>query len=455
MGVYLNKRDLQYDQLQHIASALSIAPKPKYDPLQKRYIQEAPILFFDATEEYVILPYAFTAFWCQKGVNQHKNFPRKDMTYTGHLRPKQPATIKDTLDYLQNFGCCKLIQPPGEGKTSMCVYMSCALKYLTCVLVHRKNIMEQWRNTFEERTNAVVWVVGEKVPTEPFSVIICMMERYDHIPYNIRMLVGFMIVDEAHRFCVPSAAPPISGGPGPLLAFEPKYVLVCTATLERLNGMESMMHILAGPYEVRKEFDENFKIVEVYTGLYFEVSRNKFGENYDEFLHKIFASDARNNIIVTKAHECITTATVSGEESRIIIMTSFVDLHAKPLTTLLQYYLHPRGISVSMYAGDNTYQDTQIVVVSVGKAGEGFDPSALMRRQVKPYNKLFMVTSFKSEPLLFQTMGRVVGRGQDPYVYDFYDDVKTSRKHHKARMHFMADELGGVIVGQESFVGRI
>ena len=46
------------------------------------------------------------------------------------------------------------------------------------------------------------------------------------IPQNIRDQVGFLIIDEAHKYCTSSSIPC-------LLAFHPKYILVISDTLER------------------------------------------------------------------------------------------------------------------------------------------------------------------------------------------------------------------------------
>ena len=61
-----------------------------------------------------------------------------------------------------------------------------------------------------------------------------MSGRIDKIPQELLDAVGFLIIDEAHTFCTETRIKS-------LLRVKPRYIISCTATPDREDGLYSMI----------------------------------------------------------------------------------------------------------------------------------------------------------------------------------------------------------------------
>lgn len=372
-----------------------------------------PIRFFSVKNGYVRVPVQFSrTFISGELPNNHKDYNKLDFKFTGKLDPKkdQINIHEEALEQLYSTGGTTLVLPCGTGKTILSAKLAADIGGLTLVIFTITPLIKSWYKTFTQHTNANVWVVNEPGYEVPYQadVILCMKDRVKHIPDDIMRDVQTLIIDEAHLLCIPSAVEP-------LLASTPQYVIACTATPERPNGMHSMLHLLAGESQVYRGFNKKMTVYKIKTCIEHPTVDSITGRGIDwnKLLDEIVYNDDRNMLI---AHLCIV-----NPERKIMILTARVE-HAKRITELLTEL----DEDVQQLTGKKKKcSDSRILVAGYKKAGTGFDLANYVDDYDDiPTNMIIMATPFKDETMIEQASGRA--RGELPVIYDLVDDNKTT-----------------------------
>ena len=120
--------------------------------------------------------------------------------FTGELDPAQARAAQDMLGH----ELCVLCAPPGSGKTVIATEMIAARARSTLVLVHRKPLLEQWRERltqFLDLDPAALGAIGggRKEPTGLLDVaMVQSLARRDALG---ELLAGYghVVVDECHH----------------------------------------------------------------------------------------------------------------------------------------------------------------------------------------------------------------------------------------------------------------
>lgn len=393
-----------------IRTGLCLQPEVQYSKYNRDQTP-SPILFFRTHGDTIHLPFLFAASLFQITPNIDIPFPVSDLTFTGTLRENQIPIEQEAWGQLERWGTTTLGLPPGTGKTILGASLASRPKLLTCVLVHREILTIQWKNTFTTNTNAQVWIVGEPNPPPTCNVMICMDTRWDMIPEAVRNTIGFLIIDEAHAFCTP-------GRVDCLLAFHPKYILVESATLQREDGMESMIYAIAGSHGVFRESNKTFNIMKINTNMKPVRKQNRMGGVDYTALVQDTAFDARRNQIIINL-------VVANLQHKILILTALKD-HA----TLLYNHLQKLGIPCDYLCGTKRgYKDSAVLIGTVSKIGTGFDPATSCPTYAgRPFDLLILACSMKKYSMLVQNIGRVF-RAEFPTVMYLLDNDDIFKAH--------------------------
>lgn len=138
-----------------------------------------------------------------------------------------------------------LVAPPGIGKTVMACALLAERGVPTLVLVHRKQLIEQWKTQImsllgiEKKSIGVLGGTGKKVKG---FIDIAMMQTIvrmkDASPLKDRY--GMIIIDECHHV-------PAVSFESVLALFPARYVLGLTATPYRKDGLQPIIHMQCGP----------------------------------------------------------------------------------------------------------------------------------------------------------------------------------------------------------------
>lgn len=402
-----------------IRNMLHLQPDVRTSKYNRNNVRE-PILFYNVDGDIIHLPYLFASSLFQIIPNIDILYPVTQLNFTGTLRENQINVENESWEQLQRYGTSTLGLYPGFGKTILGAKLASRAKLMTVVLVHREILTIQWKKTFENFTNAKIWIVGEKNVPSVCDVIICMDTRWHHIPQYMRDAIGFLIVDEAHAFCTPTHV-------GCLLAFHPKYILVESATLERDDTMESMIYAICGNHGVYREINKPFSVMKIITNTTPQRKLNRMGGvDWTALVRATLFDNRRNQIILSLV--------TGNPNNTILILTSLVD-HAK----LLYDNLASLNVSCDYMCGNRkNYNDCRVLIGTMSKIGTGFDQAtSCPNYSGRRFDLLILCSSIKKYSVLVQNVGRVF-RADYPTIMYLVDNDNIYKNHwYKCRKWFL------------------
>lgn len=385
-----------------------------------------PVLFYIPEATQIHLPYTFAGSLLQRHLNVERVYPSAPITFTSQLFAHQIEVEQESWNQLQIHGTTTVGLYPGFGKTVVGAKLASRAGLITCVLVTRDVLTGQWKKTFEEFTDArgKIWVVGEPNPPPFATVIICMDTRANQLPQDYRDRVGLLIIDEAHMFCTPSRV-------FPLLAFHPRFVVAETATLEREDGMHSMIQAICGTHGIFRHSTKPFIVTKVLTGIKPQRKMNRQGTvDWAALTRSILFHEGRNRLILSLVE--------NNPERKILILTSIVE-HAM----LLYEALKSMGIPCDyMVRNKKSYSDSRVLVGTMSKIGTGFDEAtACDDYGGKRIDLVILCTSIKKHSLLEQNVGRAF-RAESPTVFHLVDDDSIFKSHWCKASHWYRSRNG-------------
>lgn len=410
--------DLSLEQKKFIKKKLSFTPEEEFR--KSNHYSSSPeshsIEFYVTEGDNIKLPLLFAASTYQLIPNSHKIFPNSKIDFTGTLRNAQTEVATIAIDHLTRFGTTTLNLYTGFGKTIMGAYLSAYLKKITLVICNREILLTQWKGSFESTTKSIIFIVGEKneVKIENADIILCMNTRIKKVPADILNNIGTVIFDEAHLLCT-------QGNVEMLLATQPYYVIVLTATLQRTDSMDVMMRAIAGSHEIVRKMEKHINVIKLTTNTEIEdIPKQANGDtNFSALQNLIFSNERRNNIICSLAVN-------SYKDEYILILTKYTE-HATNLGKMLKSY---NVDCDTLFGTKKTYNECRVLIGTVSKIGTGFDQQNSCKGfSGKRFRVLFLVCSIKKKQTLIQALGRVT-RADNPIIVHFVDSVAIIKRHY-------------------------
>jgi len=352
--------------------------------------------------------------------SNHKSIKIK---FTGIL---QPAQSKAVHALLQNDNGV-LVAPPGAGKTVIGCAMICKRKQPTLILVHRKQLADQWKQRllqFTDLKKQQVCIWNSKEKKEKCVVSIGMLQTLSHATNTSRIIDGYglIIVDECHR--VPAASfEPV------LRMINARYFIGLTATPYRKDGLDKIITMQCGPIlHTMTETDAQKDITK--TVIIRETTfRIKETDGLRAELHEIWQAMVTDSERLSLIAADIITA-LSEKQFPLVLSdrTEHLDALYKRVTELSNN-TEVNGFVITSAIGKkerNSYIEkarelynngNQVFLLSTGSLiGEGFDLPELSSLL------LAMPLSFKGR--LIQYAGRLhrESKGKnDIHIYDYVD----------------------------------
>lgn len=343
-----------------------------------------------------------------------------NITFHGELTPEQLEAIKTWKS--QDTGI--LMAPPGSGKTVMACAVIAERKVSTLILVHRSQLMDQWKeriSQFLEIPVKEIGTLGGAKKKLTGNVDVGMLQSLSKMEdlFEIAEKYSQIIIDECHHIPAVSFEDILKQLPA-------RYVLGLTATPYRKDGLEKILFQQCGPirYEM-KQLDRNnlVKIAHFYeTGF---KAPEELGQKppYHLLIHHLVTNLKRNQIIADLAIHAI-------RKQRVSILISDRKDHLEILSTLVIAKMPE--LKISQLDGDLTNKKRKIALLDIEKSikgkeqiliiatasliGEGFDLPEL--------DTLILASPLSFEGRIVQYAGRLhrasEGKGE-VQIIDFID----------------------------------
>lgn len=203
-GFKLNYDSLSDNEKKKIMSDLTIQPEP--------YIGiEQPYKIYTANDKDVYLPrYYGVVHYGNNNVRTCKNilFPGEKIKFNFtisnfKLRPAQQEAFKHIVLAFKQYGSAILKLDCGVGKTVLGIYLSQKISRKTLVVVHRVNLLTQWKNEIEQYTDAKVGLLHRKtIDIENKDIVLTTVHNVINKGSELSNLYkrfSLSIFDEAHH----------------------------------------------------------------------------------------------------------------------------------------------------------------------------------------------------------------------------------------------------------------
>jgi superfamily II DNA or RNA helicase len=322
-----------------------------------------------------------------------------------------------------------IVFPTGTGKTVTAIALASALNQKTLILVHTKDLMDQWVRSIKGLQSGVdvdTWSGDHKSIGAQYTVA-TVQSLFTPMTEGWYRQFGLVIQDESHHAPAECFQKVIG-------SFPAKFRYGFTATPKRRDGKSFFMHSLFGDILAEIDYSDAgdriimptiFPIVarhcpHQYEGIYRMIRGGDEVLNYVEVYTRMVKDNVRNNQILDLVAE------LQGEEGNHTLLLTKRREHAQEIRDFLN--LHGIPTETVLGGGSKKYQKEKAatlerardgslkVLVGTSVADEGLDILVL--------NNLLLTLPSSWSGILQQRMGRIM-RNHDgkkvPRVFDFVD----------------------------------
>lgn len=382
---------------------------------------EAYFKMLDETRDAVIIPRGFAGKllrYCKEQnilyeiIDERKKLFEVNFSFKATLFLHQEEVINTTAK--KEMGV--IVSPPGSGKTVIGLAVIAQKKQPALIIVHRKQIFEQWIERIHSFLGIADAFVG-KIASGQFKigthVTVAMIQSVAALSNREELYKSFgtIIVDECHHVPAKTFRQVIKN-------FQSYYLYGLTATPLRKNNDEKMIFLHIGDVihevkETKQRTDGAAKLSVIIreTNLYVPFD---YKTDATETVSQILIHDTARNQLIT---DDIYTEIKAGR--KVLVLTE-----RKAHIDILHQYLKNRVEVITMSGDDNEsarkMKAQQIndghfqVIISTGQfIGEGSDFPCL--------DCLVLAYPFAFEGKLIQYIGRVQRGEVTPVIYDYRD----------------------------------
>jgi superfamily II DNA or RNA helicase len=347
-------------------------------------------------------------------IDKRRTLPPVDFTFVGFLKGYQQQAATDIL--CRDFGV--LQAPTGSGKTVMALSIIAERRQPCLIVVHTKELMDQWVERIEEFLaipRAEIGIIGNGKHRIGEQVTVGIINSIYPIAESLKNHFGHIVVDECHRCPSRTFSEAVA-------SFDCRYMLGLSATPYRRDGLTKIIGWHLGrKIEVRQAdlTEEDIILdVEVITRETMFTSFYDASEEYTRVLSELTEDADRNQLIAT---DVIREATNGGG---ICLVLTVRREHCNALAALIS----PCGAETVILTGEVSNGSRRTIVerlnagtikvlIATGQLiGEGFD--------CKELSTLFLACPVKFSGRLIQYLGRVLRPApgkEKAKVYDYCD----------------------------------
>lgn len=371
----------------------------------------------EETESQIIIPRGFIGKLFRFCKESHIDFEFRDER---KLTPPIPFGFNATLQNHQlkvintvskkDFGV--IVAPPGSGKTVIGLKIIVDKGQPSLILVHRKQLLEQWTERIEAFLNIPkrdIGVIGQGKAKIGEQITVATIQSLPKELESVQNKFGTIIVDECHHV-------PAETFRNIIEKLQTYYLYGLTATPFRKynDGKIIFTHLGEIIANIQSSEVENYKQAKILIrNTELDIPYNSKTDSF-ETLSKILVHDiSRNKLIL----EDIKTELNQGKKA--VIITERKE-HIDTLYLFLKKSYEVIGLSgddseTSKKAKWKILQDGnfQVLITTGQYFGEGTD--------LQNISCLFLVYPFSFEGKLIQYIGRVQRSEINPIIYDYRD----------------------------------
>ncbi|MCM4161102.1 DEAD/DEAH box helicase [Antarcticibacterium flavum] len=383
---------------------------------------QAYISCIDVTEEEIVIPRGFAGklirFCKEQEINYDFHDYRKklapvDFIWEVPLRSHQNLAIE--VSSRKDFGI--ISAPPGSGKTVMALKIIASKQQPALIIVHRKQLMEQWIESIQAFLGIPkneIGKIGQGKAKAGKKISVAMIQSLGKYidkqqTATFTQSFGTIIIDECHHIPAQTYRKTIS-------KFCSYYQYGLTATPFRKGNDEKLLFAYLGEKiaEIKPQDIEEYKrprIVIRKTSL--DIPFNSKTDSF-ETLSKILIHDSSRNSLILKDVEAELRL-----GKKVVIITE-----RKEHIDSLNQYLKQSFESITL-SGEDTEANRNLkwkllqegnyqVLITTGQFfGEGSD--------LQNASCLFLAYPFSFKGKLVQYIGRVQRSEKTPVIYDYHD----------------------------------
>lgn len=342
-------------------------------------------------------------------------------------KKKKSVEFKDNIklyNYQQSaFEVCKkndygvIVAPPGAGKTILGLKLIVEKKQPALILVHRKQLLDQWVERIQSFLKIPKKDIGEisgskkKIGKQITIGMIQSLVRQDDMS-EYAELFGTIIVDECHHI-------PAKSFRETIVKFKPYYLYGLTATPKRKHNDEKLIFIYIGEilYIIDRKYKEEKKLGEINVSINDTKLELPFDFTIDNFqlLAKTITFDTSRNLQISKD-----IVKQVKKKSKVLVLSD-----RKDHIYILNQYLKGDCETITLTGDDSVSAKKskleQIklghfqVLLSTGQLfGEGMD--------IEHLDCLVLVFPFFFEGKLIQYIGRIQRSSKAKTILDYRDN---------------------------------
>jgi len=343
-----------------------------------------------------------------------------DVKFHGQLRPDQQSAADAMLAHDDGI----LSATTGFGKTVVAAWLIAARKVNTLVLVHRSQLLDQWRERLAAFLRVPIKSIGQigggrRRPCGLVDVAVIQSLNRKQVVDDVVANYGHVIVDECHHI-------PAVSFEQVLRQVKAQYITGLTATPQRKDGHHPIIVMQCGPIRHRVNAKEQaiarpFKHFVIPRPTNFRLPPSTGKPEMHELYAALAGNKARNDLM------CVDLLrSIKAGRSPILLTerTSQVDEFASRLTGLVKHIVVLKGGMGAKQRRAIAKQLTAIpdgeerVLLATGRyIGEGFDDARL--------DTLFLAMPISWRGTLQQYVGRLHrlhDSKREVVVYDYVDD---------------------------------
>ena len=341
--------------------------------------------------------------------------------FNGKLRPEQETATNNILKHDDGVICAAT----AFGKTVAAAHLIAARGVNTLIIVHRKQLQDQWLSRLVEFLDIPASDIGtigggKFKPTGLIDIAVMQSLNRNGLVKDIVADYGHVIIDECHHL----AAFRFSEVMNEVTA---RYVVGLTATPERKDGHHPLIFMQCGPIRFKLTAKQQAKnrpfhcrLIPIHTEVRFAITNEPLPV---QDLQNIIVNEEQRNLLIAQQ-----VSAVLKEKRNPLILTERTEhlqrIHEKLIAQGVEHiFILKGGLGKKALKKVHTELEqlpasTPRVILATGKyVGEGFDDPKL--------DTLFLVAPISWKGTLQQYAGRLhrLYEGKtEVRIYDYVDD---------------------------------